>query len=258
MSTVSVFTPSHDPRYLMECYASLQAQTLASWEWVVLLNGDAYGSHGHYRGKWADDDRVQVLRTGETDIGALKAEAVSECLTDLFVELDHDDRLTPQALACLDFASQDESASLLYSDWSHLTPTGDPLSYPLWSAESGWLHYTDPDGVLTVQAREPTPIHLSRIWWSPNHVRAFPRWAYEKAGGYRAGVLDDQDLMSRLYQVGPFLHLPYRLYEQRVQHPGSSSAGNLNQVIQEETVRMGDGYLPALVRAWQERREGRG
>ncbi|MDT0467048.1 hypothetical protein [Streptomyces gibsoniae] len=34
----SIFTPSHQPRFLDECLASLQAQTYSDWEWIVLLN----------------------------------------------------------------------------------------------------------------------------------------------------------------------------------------------------------------------------
>ena len=38
---ISVFTPSHDPKYLNECYRSLNEQTNNNWEWIVLLNGKA-------------------------------------------------------------------------------------------------------------------------------------------------------------------------------------------------------------------------
>ncbi|MFC7484131.1 hypothetical protein ACFQX7_34530 [Luedemannella flava] len=41
MATVTVFTPSHHPRFLDECLRSLQAQTMADWEWVVVLNQGA-------------------------------------------------------------------------------------------------------------------------------------------------------------------------------------------------------------------------
>jgi glycosyltransferase involved in cell wall biosynthesis len=45
---VSVFTPSHDTRYLPEVYRSLQEQSYSDWEWIVLLNGKASAwSPGH-------------------------------------------------------------------------------------------------------------------------------------------------------------------------------------------------------------------
>lgn len=38
---VSVFTPSHSPIYLDQCYESLRSQTYHDWEWVVVLNNGA-------------------------------------------------------------------------------------------------------------------------------------------------------------------------------------------------------------------------
>ena len=34
---ISVFTPSHDSRYLSDCYRSLVSQSYTDWEWVVVL-----------------------------------------------------------------------------------------------------------------------------------------------------------------------------------------------------------------------------
>ena len=56
---VSVFTPSHDTRYLPEAYRSLQEQSYPDWEWIVLLNGKA--------STWsppATDSRVKISRPG--------------------------------------------------------------------------------------------------------------------------------------------------------------------------------------------------
>ncbi len=38
---ISVFTPSHDSRYLSDCYRSLVSQSYTDWEWVVVLNRGA-------------------------------------------------------------------------------------------------------------------------------------------------------------------------------------------------------------------------
>ena len=54
---VSVFTPSHDPRFLDDCYRSLEAQTNENWEWVVLLNRGARQWHPP-----VPDDRIRVNR----------------------------------------------------------------------------------------------------------------------------------------------------------------------------------------------------
>src|SRR6476646_6787363 len=85
---VSVFTPSHNPRWLDDCYRSLAAQTLPDWEWIVLLNGKS--------GAWAPpqaDPRVRVQRAGVKGVGAAKRAACEIAAGDLLVELDHDDVL---------------------------------------------------------------------------------------------------------------------------------------------------------------------
>ena len=54
---VSVFTPSHDIRYLDMAYESLAQQSLTDWEWIVLLNNKA--------ANWkppVEDARVKVNR----------------------------------------------------------------------------------------------------------------------------------------------------------------------------------------------------
>ena len=90
---VSVFTPSHNPRWLNDCYRSLAAQTLPDWEWVVLLNGKA--------SNWSPpqpDRRVKVARAGVKGVGAAKRAACEIATGDLLVELDHDDVLVSDCL----------------------------------------------------------------------------------------------------------------------------------------------------------------
>ena len=96
---------------------------------------------------------------------------------------------------------------------------------------------------------------VSYIWYAPNHVRAFRASVYEAAGGYDAerDVLDDQDLMSRIYQQAAFLHLPERLNLQRI-HPGNTHADTeINPRIQRETVALYERDVQANALAWARR-----
>src|SRR3954454_13980940 len=95
---LSVFTPSHNPRYLDECLRSLQAQTFQDWEWVVLLNGKATS--------WSPaqpDPRVKVTKAppGVKGVGAAKKAACEIATGDILVELDHDDTITPSCLVAI-------------------------------------------------------------------------------------------------------------------------------------------------------------
>ena len=115
---VSVFTPSHDPRYLADCYRSLQAQTHTDWEWVVLLNGASR--------PWVPprpDSRVVVVRAPAEvrGVGAAKRRACEIAGGDILVELDHDDLLTATSLSDLHQAFLDHPrASLVYSDFTQV------------------------------------------------------------------------------------------------------------------------------------------
>jgi hypothetical protein len=248
---VSVFTPSHDPKWLDKCYDSLVAQTYKDWEWTVVPNGD-----------WGDqtfsvsDPRVRVFfsthpPSDPLGVGKAKESAVSGCRGHILVELDHDDELTPTALADIVRAfGRHPEAALVYSDTIQINEDGT-TNYDRWRADHGWDYR--PDGSAIGMA--PTPHNVSYIWYAPNHVRAFTRTAYDKAGGYdpERDILDDQDLMSRLYQVGEFVHLPDRLYRQRI-HPGMTQKDEeTNARIQRETVDLYDRYIQPNALAWTQR-----
>ena len=85
----------------------------------------------------------------------------------------------------------------------------------------GWVYEeTTVDGrpVLQCNSLEAYPHNVSYIWFAPNHVRAFRRAVYEMTGGYDAtrDVLDDQDIMCRLYQLTDFHLIDECLYLQRM------------------------------------------
>ncbi|MEI2766509.1 MAG: glycosyltransferase [Dermatophilaceae bacterium] len=252
---VSVFTPSHQPRFLDECHESLRGQTDPDWEWVVLLNGNA---------RWRPpepDSRVRVIEDDDVrGVGAAKRQACARARGDILVELDHDDLLVPDAIATVREAfAQSPSAALVYSDTAHVAHDGtrDDSRFDL---ANGWQYedvVVDGRTLLWAHSFEPTPHNVSYIWFAPNHVRAFRRAAYEAVGGYDPSrhVLDDQDLMCRLYQFGPFHHIPRVLYLQRMYDWNTQREQQTNAFIQEETVRLYDRYIEGNALAWC-RREG--
>lgn len=107
---------------------------------------------------------------------------------------------------------------------------------------------------LETVAYEPWAFHVARIWSAPDHLRAFRRSAYDAAGGYAADmrVLDDQDLMSRLFLQGEFLHIDRPLYLYRVH--GDNAWLRHNAEIQENVLRIYDQYIEGMALAWTMRR----
>ncbi len=252
---ISVFTPSHDSRYLGDCHRSLVSQSHSEWEWVVVLNRAAAAWRPPDK-----DDRVKVVRapTHLVGVGALKRFACELATGDVLLELDHDDKLVPNCLSEVAAAfGAHPGAALVYSDFAQFNADGTP-NQDRFDADAGWV-YTDEvvDGktYLRCHAMAPYPHNVGYIWYAPNHVRAFWRPAYEKVGGYNANlrVLDDQELMARLYEVGDFVHIDQLLYLQRVHAKNTQSSPKTNAQIQADTVALYDRTIRPLASAWAAR-----
>ena len=251
---VTVFTVTHHPRFLDECLDSLVSQTYEDWEWVVLLNSGA---------RWRparDDPRLRlVVDDTISGVGAAKHRACAEARGALLVELDHDDILASDALAEIERAFDENSGvALVYSHAAQILEDGS-RDDSRFDVSNGWVyHDTTVDGrdVQYVEALAPTPHNVSYIWFAPNHVRAYDRVAYERAGGYEPTrhVLDDQDLMCRLYQVGDFHLIDKCLYLQRMHSKNTQRDAETNAFIQRETVALYDRYIESNALAWAARR----
>lgn len=252
---VSVFTPSHNTRYLSEAYKSLRDQSFSDWEWIVLLNRAAPKWHPP-----EDDPRVKVSRApaGAKGIGALKRAACELTSGEILVELDHDDLLARGCVAHLVDAFGDSSVVFAYSDFAQINSDGTP-NFDRFDQSFGWEYSRGSiDGRDYDRCRSlaPSPHNLSYIWYAPNHVRAFRRSTYEQVGGYDAKLeyLDDQDLMARLYQAGEFKQINRCLYFQRVHADNTQREKRINDAIQQETVDKYQETIEDLTRAWANRR----
>ena len=250
---ISVFTPSHDPRFLDDAYESLARQSVPDWEWIVLLNkGASWKPPG-------DDPRVQVSRAAARvrGVGALKRAACERARGDILVELDHDDLLARGCLAAVADAFKRPEVVCAYSDWAQINEDGSP-NHDRFDLANGWVYSS---GALEgksfdrCHALAATPHNLGYIWYAPNHVRAFRRSAYEQVGGYNPDLafLDDQDLLSRLYLAGEFAHVQRCLYLQRVHDRMTQAEAKTNAAIQEQTVVLYQQYIEDLALAWANR-----
>jgi glycosyltransferase involved in cell wall biosynthesis len=250
---VTVFTPSHRNTYLDECLTSLLNQTYADWEWVVVLNGGA---------RWRpldDDPRVRIVIADDVrGIGALKRHACLLARGEFLVELDHDDVLASTALEKLvaGFDGHPE-AGLVYSECAQIRADGS-RDETRFDPAHGWAYQeTTLDGRSLLQpiSMRPYPHNVSYIWYAPNHVRAFRRTVYEAVGGYDRDreVLDDQDLMCRMYAHSDFHLIEECLYLQRVHGVNTQTDAETNARIQRETVELYDRHVQPNALAWAAR-----
>ena len=248
---ISVFTPSHDPKYLTECYTSLNEQTYEDWEWVVLLNNGA---------EWTGpkDDRVKIQRcmTDGQGVGYYKGQAILQCRGDIFLELDHDDQLMPEALEEVkEVFDTYEDVVFCYSQFSQINADGTPNG-DRFDLNHGWT-YKDIDGYNVAAGFAPYPHNVSYIWYAPNHLRAFRADAYKKVNGYDPTryILDDQDIMAKFFQIGEFYYIRENLYLQRVHGDQTQVQQETNAKIQTETVELYHKYIERNTMAWARRRK---
>jgi glycosyltransferase involved in cell wall biosynthesis len=248
MPAVSIITPSHNPRYLDETALSVLAQTHSDWEWIVLLNGKATW-------KPPKDDRIKIVFIPKVSgVGEAKSLACKHVSGNIILELDHDDTLHPEAVAKVIKAfEKNPEASLVYSDAASIDTNGTSIK-TAYGDGYGWT-YKRNRGVRYPVSFEALPHNVSLIWFAPNHLRAFRRTAYEAVGGYDTSldILDDQDLMSRLYQYGAFVQLKEVLYYQRLHDENTQKEPTLNARIQEETWVLYERYFEKNALVWAQR-----
>src|SRR5262249_32191549 len=108
---LSIFTPSNNPAFLPQVYASLRTQTDPDWQWTVVHNNGGEPFE-------CDDERMQqhLLYKAPEWVGALKRYACGRSEGDLLLELDHDDLLMPTAVERVKAAFVDPKVGFVYSN----------------------------------------------------------------------------------------------------------------------------------------------
>ena len=233
---VSLFTPTHDSKFLQELYESIRHQDF--YEWVIIYNNGAKVIE-------FNDPRVRfvVLKKTSQWVGPLKAFACEQCRGDILLEMDHDDLLLPDAISEVKEAFKDDSIGFVYSNTVHSKEFHYDESY-------GWRYRQHDEFSEEHISFPPNPDSISKIWYAPNHLRAFRKSVYDSIGGYNKEmrVLDDLDLMCRLYLITKFKHIDKGLYYYR-EH-GENTYLKYNEEIQQNVYRIHDQYIESLVEKW--------
>lgn len=253
---VSIFTPTHNSIRLKEAYESIKGQDFH--EWLIGYNNGAEIIDFSF------DPRVKTIQFGMIPgyVGLLKGLLCDQASGDILLELDHDDLLTTDAIQEVKNAFDDEEIGFVYSNTIH--STGDFRKIERFNEVYGWRYrevifkdqMTGNFHKLDEHLHfEPYPTTISRIWFAPNHLRAFKKSAYDLIGGYdkRMRILDDLDLMCRLYRVTKFKHIDKGLYVYRVHGQNTYLQPDINPEIQNNVYRIHDTYFESLVDVWAER-----
>lgn len=252
----SIFTPTHRADYLPEVFETLKRQIFTDWEWVIIPNGgnviipESISAHSQVR---IIEAPQEIAKRG---IGALKLFACQQCRGDYFVEVDHDDLLTPDALQEMENTVKTSNADFLYSDFANFYPDG---TCQVFGEAYGWKHYPfelDGKHYTAMRAFGTYPGSLQQIYYAPNHVRVWSREIYFKAGGHDPNlhVVDDHDLLCRTYLAGGvFAHIPKCLYLYRLQAGEQNSYLQMNDDIQVMQQEVANKYIYRMVMEWANR-----
>lgn len=273
---VSIVTPTHNTKWLADCWASLRSQTYTNFEWLVSVN-DAKGKREtigvraiEVRAIVGDDPRVKILidHAPFSHVGQRKAFAFGAATGEIAVEYDHDDLLTPDALAEIVKAFSDPAVGFVYSDFADFQEgavdlKGKPIqgnqTYRDPTVRQGWLttgfNFYDanvlarvrPGKYECVHSPEATALKVSHIYTAPNHVRAWRRSVYDAVGGHDPSfpIADDHELICRTYLATKFHHIQKPLYLYRIS--GENTWAQQVQTIKETSDRIQNDYLERLV-----------
>jgi glycosyltransferase involved in cell wall biosynthesis len=245
---VSIFTPSHNPEFLPELYETLQDQNF--FEWVIITNGGCVVPE-----QIRADIRVRIFEYPHEYVGALKSFACSKCTGDILLEVDHDDLLTETAISdTITAFIQNPDCGFVYSNSASFRNNFEKTER--FSEGNGWdyrpFSYRGYE-LEELLSFDDHPTAVSRIWYCPNHLRAWRREVYEKIGGHNTGmrVLDDQELIARTYIETQMFHLDKCLYLYRI--TGDNTWLVHNQEIQVNVMPIHTQFIEPMAIKWCER-----
>lgn len=221
---ISVITPIYetDPDVLARTWASLKAQTWTDWEWVVWDDSHTDRAWNQVYG-FCSDERYKIRmfksHTHSGSIGQVKRWAGMVSEGRIIVELDHDDELTPDAIAEIYNAFRDKNIGFVYSNWCEINPQGESCRYPDgWAFGYGSDYYDEEQGVWVMRSPELNATTMSHIVSAPNHVRAWRASVYRELNGHDPyyKVADDYEFMVRTVLHTETKHIDKLLYKQHI------------------------------------------
>lgn len=231
---VSYFTPIYNTgEKLKQAYRSLQNQTSNNWEWVLVNDSTDGGLTLKVAEEIAkNDNRVKLfdfrVKSGGI-VGESKYRAAMMCRGEILAEFDHDDYLMPTCTETLINAKNKYPECGFYytdcveidSNWNSLT-YGDGFAY-------GYGHYREEivfgKPMQVAISFNINPKTIRHIVGVPNHVRAWRRDAYFKAGCHnrRLSIADDYELVIRTFLTTKFLKIPKLEYLQFIHNDGGNT-----------------------------------
>lgn len=217
---VSLVVPAYSrPQFLRECLASIMAQTEPDWECIVVDDASPEGPHIQRVVAELGDSRFRYIRRSRNGgPAAARNTGIRAAKADLFLCVDEDDRLLPEALEIL---------------LEKIRVTGADVVCPQARLFGG------AEGIR--EAKEPTlDLMLTGMWLLPNGW-IMKKHLWEKVGGYdedpRLIGRDDWEIWLRVLVLGAsVIVVRDALYEWRIPPGGVGQPGSLEHEARSREV----------------------
>jgi glycosyltransferase involved in cell wall biosynthesis len=185
---VAVVIPCYNyAHWVSEAIRSVQAQTLQSWECVVVDDGSTDGSVQAIRKAIAEDKRFRLLEQKNQGVAAARNAGAAATEGEFLVFLDADDRMRPDCLQALQASFRNRpTLGLAYGKLAIINDHGAVVT-----ETSGWPERFSVEGQLGHRNQVPSCCMLRRV-------------AFERAGGFRqhTAPAEDAELWARIPLLG--------------------------------------------------------
>lgn len=202
-------------KYFQDCYQSILAQDYANWEVIIVDDGSTDDSVEVIKNMIGEDPRFTFYENSENKgCGYTKRRCAALAKGELCAFLDPDDAITPDALSLMVAEHEKHpDAAIIYSKLyfcdAELNITSESKTQQV---ENGNPYFFNFDGFVF-------------------HFLAYKNESYKKTVGIDSYLQRavDQDLVLKLYEVGPGYMCDKALYKYRVHEQGISNTTNLDK-----------------------------
>ena len=152
---VSIVIPSYNQpdEFLEACLSSLQQQTVASWEAIVVDDGSTRGNVETFVAGLGDP-RIRAIRQENRGMGGARNTGFLAAQAELVLTLDADDRLDPAFLeVTVSVLEGDPEADCVFTDSRCFGDSQDILRFPVLLPPPCPQHPAYPDGGLLMRKR---------------------------------------------------------------------------------------------------------
>ncbi len=262
---ISVVIPTYNgERYLMQTVGSVQAQTFADWELIVVDDGSKDGTPALAQALADQDSRIRVVRQANGGIASARNRGLAEAdpASEYIAYLDHDDLWRPNALdALLGAARSLPSGVGAHGVATVIDSVGEPcnpseLNADMLQIEQKSRRRREIVGrrVVTLSPNQPTTFGVE-AYWHPIYTvgqALIRKSALDALGGFDPQTVpcDDWDLWLRLTLAGSLAYTDSVVVGWRF-HAANTSGQRDKMIAAQEVVSRKILCLPGLSAAQQ-------